>query len=345
MIINMSGGGSPGKTVTVHVTPGTGANVTCTNGKKTFTGTTDASGDAVFKLTKGVWTITAENSGATFTQNVNVSDDCTVNISLEQIPEFTYTGDYEIVDDNNTPISSTLGNWKIRFLTSGTLTFTALNGASDGIDVFLVGGGGGGSNTTNEGGYFCSGSGGGGGGYTATYNGMTVGDAIDYNIVVGAGGSAGSNGGESSAFGVSISGGKRGSSGSGGGSGGSGGGGGGESDINGGKGGSDGSNGTASYSGAGTGQGTTTREFGESSGKLYAGGGGGGGKTGASGGSGGGGAGASNSSATASASSGTVNAGGGGGGGNSHYSTGGVTSKGGSGGSGIVIIRNAREVA
>lgn len=86
MIINMSGGGSPGKIVTVHVTygnaTGSGANVVCTNGKKTFAGTADAAGDAVFKLPKGTWTITADKNGSASSMNVNVSEDCTVNISL-----------------------------------------------------------------------------------------------------------------------------------------------------------------------------------------------------------------------------------------------------------------------
>ena len=55
MIINMSNGGSSGKVVTVNVTygakVGSEAIVTCTNGKKTYSGTTDANGNAVFKLT------------------------------------------------------------------------------------------------------------------------------------------------------------------------------------------------------------------------------------------------------------------------------------------------------
>ena len=204
MIINMSGGGSPGKTVTVHVTPGTGANVTCTNGKKTFTGTTDANGDAVFKLTKGVWAITAENSGASISQDVSVMEDCTVNISLEQIPDFTYTGDYEIVNDNDTPITSTLGDWKIRFLTSGTLTFTDLNGAENGIDVFLVGGGGG---------AFFPDSGwqpGAAGGYTTVQESVMLEKNLSYQVSIGAGGTAGTSsakaGGKTTAFGFTANG-------------------------------------------------------------------------------------------------------------------------------------------
>ena len=63
--------------------------------------------------------------------------------STTTIPTFTYTGNYEVVDDDDNVISdvdSYEGNWKIRFLTSGTFEST-----SDVlVDVFLVGGGGGG---------------------------------------------------------------------------------------------------------------------------------------------------------------------------------------------------------
>lgn len=317
MIINMSGGGSPGKIVTVHVTPGTGATVTCTNGKKTYTGTTDANGDAIFKLAKGQWMITAENSGASISQNVSVMDDCTVNISLEQIPDFTYTGDYEIVNDNDTPITSTLGDWKIRFLTSGTLTFTALNGAENGIDVFLVGGGGGAAGDVKE----AYAGGGGGGGYTTTQKGIPVEIGTTYSVSIGSGGSggyrSGSTGGNTSFANISASGGKYGNAhggdgGSGGGSGGSG--------ITGGLGGTNGSDGGSYSSGynGGKGQGTTTGEFGDSSATKYSNGG--------HGLSRGGSAGGNNT-------------------GNGGSAAGAGSSSGYKGGSGIVIIRNAREVS
>ena len=91
MIINMSGAGAPGKVVTVHVPPEAGATVTCTNGKKTISAVTDGSCNAVFKLTKGAWSVTAQKSGVSKTANVNVTDNCTLELSLEQIPVFTYT--------------------------------------------------------------------------------------------------------------------------------------------------------------------------------------------------------------------------------------------------------------
>lgn len=248
---------------------------------------------------------------------------CVVGGGATGLPEFTYTGDYALLDDGGK-------NWRVKFLTSGTLTFSKSPGL---IDVFLVGGGGGtGSNR----------SGGGGGGYTATHT-VALNPSNTYEVVVGAGGTGATDGGSTSAFEFSVDGGTHGT-GTGvvparkGGSGGSGGGGGGSSSTDGGAGGSDGADGTAGGNGsagtenvegaAGTGQGTTTREFGETSGDLYAGGGGGGSKNGGEpGGEGGGGT---------NGSDGTPNTGGGGGGG---------IGAGGNGGSGIVIIRNHREAA
>lgn len=79
-------GGPPGRNVTVHVTyggaTGSGANVSCTNGKKTFYGVTDTNGNFAFKLAKGRWTITANKSGSTSSVNVDITGDRTVNISL-----------------------------------------------------------------------------------------------------------------------------------------------------------------------------------------------------------------------------------------------------------------------
>ena len=159
---------------------------------------------------------------------------------------YTYTGDSEFISDGG-------DNWRIKFLTSGTLTFSSLGTASSGIDLFLVGGG----------------SAEGGGGYTATHKGLSIAKGTSYSIVVGSGGTSSSvNGGTSSGFGKSVNGGqgKDGGSGAGG-----------SGYVNdGATGGSNGGNGGLggdNWTG-GTGQGTTTREFGESSGALYAGGGG-----------------------------------------------------------------------
>ena len=217
------------------------------------------------------------------------------------MPEYTYTGNASLIDDGG-------GNWRIKFLTSGVLTFTKLGSAKGGVDVFCVGGGGGGA-VKGYGNDVCGG--GGGSGYTLTASALSVVRGATYQIVIGSGGAAGVDGGNTEALTKSADGGKQGKSFSTGGKGGDGASGGG----------SDGSNGSCGGATNGTGQGTTTREFGETTGDLYAGGGAGQGTyTAGAAGDGGGGA---------SGAAGTDNLGGGGG-----FNA--------AGGSGIVIIRNHR---
>lgn len=313
-----------------------GCTVTVSKDGKTKTKVAGADGLAVFKgLKSGQWTLTITDGEQTAQKTVEITTDYSTVMSFNQIPSFDYSGDCEIVNDADELITVSQDNWKIRFLTSGTLTFKELNGAENGIDVFLVGGGGGGSRAA------------GGGGYTTTLKAVKVSAGTAYPIEVGAGGiagvgnsKAGGSGGTSNAFGASANGGKANGTASSyvGANGGSGGGAGSGSGA-GGKGGSDGSDGfhrDGTHRDSGTGQGTTTREFGESGGKLYAGGGGGvGTTTPANGGAGGGGAGGNTSGG---ATSGETNTGGGGGGA--------ANSKaGGAGGSGIAIIRNTRGAA
>lgn len=230
---------------------------------------------------------------------------------------YSYTGQHQFINDGD-------GNWRIKFLTSGTLTVT--NDAD--IDVFLVGGGGGGvpykGHTSDVGGN------GGGGGYTKTVKNLKLVDGNSYQITIGAGGIGnGSNGGASSAFGQSVAGGRGGYQGTDGGSdGGSGGG------LHN-KGGTNGGNGSGLSFNGGYGQGSTTKEFGESTGKLYAGGGGGCVPGGTSYAGGDGTAGNGEWVWTTYAGSGKVNTGGGGGG---HRRAGYC----GNGGSGIVVIRKAK---
>ena len=281
------------------------------------------------------WTVSGQGSsmsGTTFTMGYENAT-LTANWASSK-PTYTYTGSSQLIDDGN-------GNWRIKFLTSGTLTFTNLGTGVNGIDVFLVGGGGGGRTGSQS----VNGAGGGGGGYTTTKKGHTISAGSSYNIVIGAGGATNSNGGTSSAFGFSAAGGKYGSPGSSnfgvevaiGGNGGSGGGGGTSYQGYGGNGGSNGSNGSNGTGGnGGKGQGTTTREFGESDGTLYA--GGGAGTEGKAGAGGGGVYNNTNNSDNYYVANGTANTGGGGGGGAFNFI------KGGTGGSGIVVIRNTRVV-
>ena len=233
---------------------------------------------------------------------------------------YTYTGNSTFINDGN-------GNFRIKFLTSGTFTpyFDM------GIDAFLVGGGGGGGSAAG---------GGGGGGYTLTQQFITLTSGQSYPINIGNGGAGGlsnaqgTTGESSTAFSVTANGGIGGggwysSPACKGGNGGSGGSGGTNGSL-GPAGGNDGNNGSAGGQGSyGFGQVTTTREFGLPAGTLYSSGGGGSDSGTASNGAGAGGArGQRGSDAVA-------NTGGGGGGGGSN---GGL---GGNGGSGIIVIRNA----
>ena len=339
---NGGGGSASGVGGMLTVTAPAGVTVTLAKDDKTKTKTAGSDGIAVFKgLEAGDWVVTITDGARTATKTVTITTDYSVLISFNAIPEFTYTGDYEIVNDSDEPIATSQGNWKIRFLTSGTLTFTALNGAENGIDVFLVGGGGSGANGCEESDGTYRSTYGGGGGYTKTVRGVRISTNTDYAITVGAGGASasaisqsGHNGGSTSAFGATVNGGKgavgfTGSSLSGsGGNGGSGGGG------FGGAGGSDGGNGSGDN--VGPGQGATTREFGEAGGNLYS--GGGGGAVNGAGGAGGGGGGCPTASGSNGV-DGTANTGGGGGAGSRlKY----PYTHSGAGGSGIVIIRNKR---
>lgn len=270
-------------------------------------------------------------------------------------PNFTYTGEYNVREDG-----------VVELLTSGTITF--LNPAV--IDIFCVGGGGRGGNPTavNVGTAF--GGCGGAGGYTATARKQAV--TGSYNITIGNGSTKSNIAGETTSFDTILSA-EGGASGHAGGvssishqgvlsgkNGGSGSGGGVSGNSNFGTGGSGGGNGEQGYPDGvtgGIGQGTTTREFGEATGKLYA-GGGAGGRTMASqtiivsmGGAGGGGDGGfidTSSSASGALSqapaAGMENTGGGGGGGAGYRSS---SSKslyiqGANGGSGICCFRTAK---
>lgn len=234
-----------------------------------------------------------------------------------------YTGQYTI--SGNTTKGS------ITMRTSGTLTL------SEGIyDIFLVGGGGAGCFQTGKGG---------GSGYTTNELKKSL-QSGNYSVTIGAGGvgKGNSGGGGNTVFGSGLFTAKGGGGGYFSGAGGSGGGAGNKTGK-GGNGGSNGANGanSGSYIG-GTGQGSTTRAFKESSNTIYAGGGGGGNgldnnpednSARGLGGKGGGGIGYIRYSSTrySRATNGTINTGGGGGGefGGSGY--------GADGGSGITIIR------
>lgn len=274
-----------------------------------------------------------------------------VNIVPETLPSYTFTGQHLLLDDGN-------GNWRIKLLSSGVLEWMSPDAL---LDIFMVGGGASGTSR-----------GGGGGGYTKTQKKYEIKKGQRVQVQIGAGGasgnsSSGNNGGSSSFDTLSIGGGTTGS-GNYAGNGGSGGGG---SVFNltsdAGNGGTDGASGGGRYSvgsanqyhtyAGGSGQGTTTREFGDAGAELYSGGGGGlcrhkgGGSVHGSAGSGGSGSpilagrGTYKSSSSISdffAGGGAGGGYGGGGGAGDSANASNYGNGGGAGAQGIVIIRNAR---
>lgn len=253
--------------------------------------------------------------------------------------KFTYTGDYVVRKDG-----------VVELLTSGTIVFLEPKV----IDLFMVGGGAMGafpSQSISTPAAF----GGGGGGYTRTVRKINIAANESFAVTIGAGGKVGARAGGSSGWDTfTVEGGKDAVSANArtGGIGGSGGGGSAISYSDGGSGGSDGNNGENATYGGGGGQGFTTREFGEATGKLYAGGGGGGRYIVSSapvvsmGGAGGGGAGGwqgNDKSVYQAPSAGGANTGGGGGGGfMADITSPRIDSA--SGGSGIVCFRESVEL-
>lgn len=130
---------SSGKIVTVHVFYRSSVNVTCTNGKKTCTGITDANYNAIFKLPKGIWTITAEKDGYTSSINVNVFEDCTVDISIFSATiNVTYpAGSICTATDGVTTLTApdTSGTWACVVPNAGTWTLKIENGAANTVTV------------------------------------------------------------------------------------------------------------------------------------------------------------------------------------------------------------------
>ena len=205
MIFNMvGGGGGPSTKSTLIVSIDTGSTVVLMDSTYTTvlkTASEKSAGQYWFTgLDNGTYYIKATSSDGTQTTTMEYTISeygvYRASMSYNTIPTFTYTGDYEIVDDADNPITTSSDNWKIRFLTSGTLEFSDLKGAKDGIDIFAVGGGG-------HGGTY----GGAGGGYTNTLLAQTVVIDTEYQIAVGEGAtSAGSSlRGGTSSFGTLLS--------------------------------------------------------------------------------------------------------------------------------------------
>lgn len=337
MIFNFEagGGGVDEAFAVVHVSYPAGSTLTAIKGTLILKAE-DTSGTYNFLIPEsGSWIITSTGGGETDSRTVNITAKyqiANVTLAYRMTPDFTYSGSYQLVDDNDSAISASQwanykGNWRLKMLTSGTLTIRNMYGSLGNVDLFAVGGGGGGavSGTTFRGG------GGGAGGNATTVSRANI-TAQTYNVVIGSGGASGQDGTVSSIGQYTANGGKAGVQVTGGNGGSGGGAGGWGNNVDGGNGGSNGSNGGGTEFGSG--QGTSTREFGASTGKLYAGGGGGGYGQDNSGRRSNPGVGGEGGGANA-AENATANTGGGGGGSNLYGTAG-------SGGSGIIIIRNHR---
>ncbi len=327
-------------------------NLNCGTRIVTGTGSSTTAAPGVYYQTG--WTTT---SGGTAASSINITGATTIYAAWAK--KFTYNASYEIVRESNT-------NWKAILKADGN--FITASGQSFAIDAFLVGGGGSGAP-----GKYYSGGAGGGGGYTTTASNISLTAGTTYAVDIGAGGAsvsgtgnnlyAGNAGSATTAFSKTAAGGAGGVkttgvyAGTTGGDGGSGGGGGAYDKNSGSAGGTNGGNGGGACNSStrngcpGTGQGTTTGEFGVSSATKYAGGGGGGcgcasassasfGSSAGAGGSGGGGAGGCGNTSYGTA--GTANTGGGGGGGSSYNNNNSYYAASGAGGTGVVIVRNKR---
>jgi len=272
-----------------------------------------AAGEAFTDLPSPTWDgyifkgwYTAASGGTQVTNSSLVPDINTTYYAQWELDAFSensfnYNGDYEFSKEEN-------GDWELKFLSSGTMTF---NSPTE-IDIFAVGGGGGGGvNSTcivgfyhysqygwNGGPKCYNGGGGGGGGYANTVKNQEV--TGTYTVTIGAGGDAatGQNAdaanGKPSSFGnlITANGGNAPTCSYNndglanvyycynGGSGGSGGAGGGYSNNyvvgDGGENGANGEDSSSSGGKGGTGDGKSKYAFGESSGVLYGSGGGGG---------------------------------------------------------------------
>ena len=291
---------------------------------------------------KGWFTTQTGDEEITKTTTVKITKNQTLYAQWVEtsLPNFYYSGKFQVVKDDNTPISNVLentsftgtdynynNNWKVRFLSTGDLTIYRLGSASKGSDFFIVGGGENGtkghsvSGCSNGNGTCYCGGGGGKGGTCTTKKTLTLFTNTAYSVTIGKAATASS---------VVI---------------------GADTYSAAGGGGASGAGSWCNASGGGSKGSAGCYEFGEEGNTRYAGGGGSGGNVysynggtwgGGSGGANGGGTGGSTSYYSGHGSAGgngKDNTGGGGGGGGMEQSS---KKSAGKGGSGIVIWRNSR---
>lgn len=190
LLVRRGGSGTGNVFAFIVATYPEGSTCTCSNGEKTFTAKGTTIPYVFFIPEAGTWTVTSTNGTDSSTVDVVISsagqsESVKLAYSL-QLADFNITGiegtDYIKIDDGD-------GNWRIKVLTSQTVTADSAGK----IDVFVVGAGAGGNN-----GGASSGNGG-DGGETLTET-VTVEPGTSYQIVIGAGGAKGGKAGGSTSF-------------------------------------------------------------------------------------------------------------------------------------------------
>ncbi len=194
-------------TITYNCNGGSGSTASSSH---TYDVAKNLSNNGCYKIAEGTngmiyymagWSTSSSATAATYTNgqsvtNINNGSNTTLYAVWKNL--FSYSGSYSVLSDGS-------GNWRIKFLASGTLTFNSSGNAVN-LDVFCGGGG--------------------GGGYTKTSKGVTANAGTAYSVTIGSGDTpsyaqqtAAGSGGTTSALGVSAAGGYGGYSGGGGGAG------------------------------------------------------------------------------------------------------------------------------
>ena len=132
------------KPITITVSYPSGSTCTCSDGTTTLKDS-GTSGSCSFTIPNlGTWTVTCSNGIESATATVSITAEGqteSVILSYNQIPTFTYSGSYSILDDYGNILTTTTGDWNIVLTSTGVLNISALNGAGNGIDMCQVAGG------------------------------------------------------------------------------------------------------------------------------------------------------------------------------------------------------------
>lgn len=184
---------------TVNITYPEGSSCYVSNGSTILTAP-DTSGSWTCSVPSAdTWTVTCSNGEKSNSKAVELTTDGqSESVTLGYDFVYTYSGTSEFKGDAS-------GDWELKLLTSGYFSMSD-PGACDGIiDVFLLGGGGGGGRSSSFGG-----GGGGEGGHMTNAESVQLTKGVSNEISIGAGGSAGTSGGATSAFGSTAVGGSAG---------------------------------------------------------------------------------------------------------------------------------------